>query len=65
MSVPTLLDIAKLDAGIGYPLIEEAVKMAPELTVVPADTMTRSLWMRRAWMVPVIQAACSKTMPRV
>ena len=40
MSVPTLLDIAKLDAGIGYPLIEEAVKMAPELTVVPADTMT-------------------------
>jgi hypothetical protein len=40
MSVPTLLDIAKLDAGIGYPIIEEAVKMAPELTIVPADTMT-------------------------
>ena len=30
MSVPTLLDLAKLDAGIGYPLIEEAVKLAPE-----------------------------------
>jgi hypothetical protein len=29
MSVPTLLDIAKLDAGIGYPLIEEAVKLPP------------------------------------
>jgi hypothetical protein len=40
MSVPTLLDIAKLDAGIGYPLIEEAVKLAPELQVVPADTIT-------------------------
>ena len=39
MSVPTLLDIAKLDAGIGYPLIEEAVKLAPELQVVPADTI--------------------------
>jgi len=39
MSVPTLLDIAKLDAGIGYPLIEEAVKLAPELMVVPADTI--------------------------
>jgi len=39
MSVPTLLDIAKLDAGIGYPLIEEAVKLAPELMVIPADTI--------------------------
>lgn len=39
MSVPTLLDIAKLDAGIGYPLIEEAVKLAPELMLVPADTI--------------------------
>ena len=39
MSVPTLLDIAKLDAGIGYPLIEEAIKLAPELMVVPADTI--------------------------
>ena len=37
--VPTLLDIAKLDAGIGYPLIEEAVKLAPELALVPADTI--------------------------
>lgn len=39
MSLPTLLDIAKLDAGIGYPIIEEAVKLAPELMVVPADTI--------------------------
>jgi len=39
MSLPTLLDIAKLDAGIGYPIIEEAVKIAPELMVVPADTI--------------------------
>lgn len=40
MSVPTLLDIAKLDAGIGYPIIEEVVKNAPELRLVPADTIT-------------------------
>ena len=39
MPVPTLLDLAKLDAGIGYPIIEEAVKLAPELQVVPADTI--------------------------
>jgi hypothetical protein len=39
MSLPTLLDIAKLDAGIGYSIIEESVKIAPELTVVPADTI--------------------------
>ena len=40
MSVPTLLDLAKLDAGIGYPIIEEVVKLAPELRLVPADTIT-------------------------
>ena len=39
MSVPTLLDLTKLDAGIGYPIIEEVVKLAPELQIVPADTI--------------------------
>ena len=39
MSVPTLLDLAKLDAGIGYPIIEEIIKLAPELQIVPADTI--------------------------
>ena len=39
MSVPTLLDLAKLDAGVGYPIIEESVKSAPELRVVPASTI--------------------------
>lgn len=39
MPVPTLLDLAKLDAGVGYPIIEEVVKSAPELRTVPASTI--------------------------
>ncbi len=38
--LPNLLDIAKIDAGDAYPIIEESVKLAPELQVVPADVIT-------------------------
>ncbi len=38
-ALPTLLDIAKSDAGIGYPIIMEASRIAPELRLIPADTM--------------------------
>lgn len=33
----TLLDIKKLDAGIGFDLIEENVRKAPELRLIPAE----------------------------
>ena len=33
----TLLDIKKLDAGIGFDLIEENVQKAPELRLIPAE----------------------------
>jgi len=37
---PTLLDLKKIEAGIGYNLIAEALtQMRPELSVVPADTL--------------------------
>lgn len=35
----TLLDLAKLEAGVAYSLIEENVSRAPELRLIPADTM--------------------------
>lgn len=35
----TTLDIAKIDAGADYPLIEEAFTLAPELGLIPADTI--------------------------
>jgi hypothetical protein len=35
--LPTLLDLAKVDAGDAYPLIEESVQIAPELGLFPAD----------------------------
>lgn len=37
--LPTTLDLAKLEAGIGYNLIEENIALSPELSVIPADTM--------------------------
>lgn len=37
--LPTLLDLAKIDAGDSYPIIEEAMRIAPELMLFPADTM--------------------------
>jgi len=37
MAVPTLLDIARLEAGAAFPLIEESVQLAPELRVIPAE----------------------------
>lgn len=36
----TLLDVAKLDAGIGSPIIDETVIHAPEVSVFPVDTIT-------------------------
>jgi len=40
MSLPTLLDVAKIDAGAPYNLINEAVtSLRPELKLIPADTM--------------------------
>lgn len=35
----TLLDIKKLDKGIGFDLIEENIQISPELEVIPADTI--------------------------
>lgn len=35
----TLLDIAKLDAGIAFPLIDETSQASPEVRLFPADTM--------------------------
>lgn len=37
---PTLLDIQKLNAGVGFDIIEENVLNCPELKVLPADTLT-------------------------
>lgn len=37
---PTLLDIVKVNAGIGFDLIEENILLAPELRVIPADVIT-------------------------
>jgi hypothetical protein len=37
---PTLLDIVKVNAGIGFDLIEENVLLSPELRVIPADVIT-------------------------
>ncbi|NDD52888.1 hypothetical protein EBZ39_03240 [bacterium] len=39
MALPTLLDLAKTDAGIGYDIIEESIQSAPELRTVPAATI--------------------------
>lgn len=36
----TLLDLKKLDDGIGYDIIEENISMAPELRIIPADTLS-------------------------
>ena len=35
----TLIDVAKLDAGIGYPLISEVAVLAPETRVFPVDVI--------------------------
>lgn len=35
----TILDIKKIEAGNGYNVIEENVKLHPEFTIVPADTI--------------------------
>lgn len=36
----TLVDVAKLDAGIGAPLISEVAVLAPEAAVIPVDVIT-------------------------
>ena len=38
--LPTLLDIKKLDEGIGYNIIEEVIHLAPELRILPSETIT-------------------------
>ena len=38
----TLLDLAKLEAGLAYPVINETLKMAPEINVFPAATIDGS-----------------------
>jgi hypothetical protein len=35
----TLLDVAKLDAGVGYPVIDQTIGNARELEIFPADTI--------------------------
>lgn len=39
MSLLTLLDIAKLNGGVGFNIIEENVLLAPELRVIPMETI--------------------------
>lgn len=36
----TLVDVAKIDEGIGYPIIDETVLHAPEMAVFPVSTIT-------------------------
>lgn len=38
----TLDDVAKLDAGAGYPVIDETIAFYPELQNIPAEVMTGS-----------------------
>ena len=38
----TLVDVAKLDAGIGSPLISEVAVLAPETRVIPVDVISGS-----------------------
>lgn len=38
--LPTLLDIKKLNDGVGFDIIEENVLLAPELRIIPADVLT-------------------------
>lgn len=40
MSLPTLLEIQKLNAGVGFDIIEENVLLAPELRVIPMELIT-------------------------
>jgi hypothetical protein len=42
VGLPTLLDLAKLDAGRDYDLISEATRRAPELRILPGDTILGS-----------------------
>lgn len=37
---PTLLDIQKLNAGVGFDLVEENVLLAPEFRIIPAEAIT-------------------------
>lgn len=37
--MPNILELKKLEQGIGYELIEENVKVRPELTIIDADTL--------------------------
>ncbi len=36
---PTLLDIQKINAGVGFDIVEENVLNCPELRLIPADTL--------------------------
>lgn len=40
MPLPTLLDIKKLNDGVGFDIVEENVLLAPELRVIPAEVIT-------------------------
>lgn len=42
MPLPTLLDLKKIEAGIGYDIVNEALPIAPELSVIPATTINGS-----------------------
>jgi hypothetical protein len=42
VGLPTLLQLAKLDAGNKFPLIEEAMRRAPELSTLPGRTISGS-----------------------
>lgn len=40
MSLPTLLDIKKLNDGVGFDLVEENVLLCPELRIIPAEVIS-------------------------
>ena len=42
MSVTTLLDIKKLNDGVGFDLVEENVLLCPELRIIPAEVINGS-----------------------
>jgi hypothetical protein len=51
----TLLDVAALDAGVGYPVIDEVIAMFPEVSAFPVETMVGS----------TIEVSVLKTLPTV
>lgn len=52
---PTLLDVTKLDAGVGYPVINEVIAAFPEVNAFPVETIVGS----------TMEVSVLKTLPTV